>query len=388
MRILFAFLLTNYFTAFSQTNPQPVLVTKTTGKMPMLAYGLGQDRLGGAKLGYVDTGITLKIVDSINGQYLVQLSKNHTAYITKEEVNAPAEGSLRPYYLTNSWLIKGDASFDYVSINMDEKLPYKSWMEVDPSKIMIDLFGVQSNTNWITQLHSATEIKSVFFSQTEDDVVRVTIELNHPQHWGYSIYYAGNNLMIRVRRQPESLRFKKLKIAIDAGHGGDNKGAAGLRSNTFEKDYTLRFAEELKIMLEKKGAKVIMTRNSDTSINNVDRYLMLQKEMPDLLVSLHLNSSDNPLIKGVSTYYKHIGYKPISTAILDRLLQLNLNEFGNVGNFNFALSAPTDFPNTLVEIAFISNAEDERRIIDPRFQMAVAQKICKGISDWLNKNKH
>lgn len=117
-----------------------------------------------------------------------------------------------------------------------------------------------------------------------------------------------------------------------------------------------------------------MTRTSDTNLLNSNRVLLLQQEMPDILVSLHLNSSANTAVKGVSTYYKHIGFKPMTTAILSRMLQLNLNEFGNIGNFNFALSAPTDFPSALVEIAFLSNAEDEKRILDPRFQKAVAKK--------------
>jgi N-acetylmuramoyl-L-alanine amidase len=65
------------------------------------------------------------------------------------------------------------------------------------------------------------------------------------------------------------------------------------------------------------------------------------------------------------------------------MLQLNLNEFGNVGNFNFALNAPTDFPNVLVEIAFLSNPEDEQKILNPRFHKAVAKKIYRGVKDWL-----
>ena len=87
-----------------------------------------------------------------------------------------------------------------------------------------------------------------------------------------------------------------------------------------------------------------MTRTNDTDIINTDRVRFLQKEMPDLLISLHLNSSSNTNVKGVSTYYKHIGFRPLSTSILQRLLQLNLNEFGNVGNFNFIPNAATDFP--------------------------------------------
>jgi N-acetylmuramoyl-L-alanine amidase len=46
---------------------------------------------------------------------------------------------------------------------------------------------------------------------------------------------------------------------------------------------------------------------------------------------------------------------------------LGLKEYGNVGSFNFGLSGPTDYPNCLIEIAFLSNKEDEKRIRNPYF---------------------
>lgn len=176
-------------------------------------------------------------------------------------------------------------------------------------------------------------------------------------------------------------------IAVDAGHGGSNTGATGITSKALEKNYTIRFANELEKYLVRKGANVIMTRTRDTTINNTDRVLMLQERMPDLLISIHLNSSSNKTVKGVSTYYKHIGFRPLTTTILKRMLDLKLNEFGNIGNFNFALSAPTDFPNSLVEVAFLSNEDDEKLILDPRFHTKVAKKITAGIKDWLKQVK-
>ena len=67
------------------------------------------------------------------------------------------------------------------------------------------------------------------------------------------------------------------------------------------------------------------------------------------------------------------------------MLDLNLKEFGNVGNFNFVPNALTDFPNCLVEIAFLSNEEDEEKIRDKKFHSEVAQKIYLGIKDYLKE---
>ena len=65
------------------------------------------------------------------------------------------------------------------------------------------------------------------------------------------------------------------------------------------------------------------------------------------------------------------------------MLGAGLNEWGNVGNFNFGLSGPTDYPNCLVEVAFLSNREDEKLILDPKFHKLVARKIIEGIEEFL-----
>ena len=69
------------------------------------------------------------------------------------------------------------------------------------------------------------------------------------------------------------------------------------------------------------------------------------------------------------------------------MVELKLKEFGNVGAFNFSLSGPTEYPNCLVEVAFLSNRDDEKLILSPKFQKQVAAKIYDGINDWLKKIK-
>ena len=363
---------------------------RTAGKLPTLAYGLGEDRLGGAKMGYLDTSVLLKVVDTAKSMFQVQLSKNRFAYIDKQfivvDTNA-LDKSLKPFpHTSNSILAKGDSLFDYVSIRLPEKLPYQSWMDINPSKIIIEIFGVAANTNWITQLSSLQEVKNVYYHQVDDDILRITVELNHKQHWGYSLQYSNKGLELIVRRQPQDLDLTKMVIAIDAGHGGTNSGADGIRTKVKEKNATLLFAKELEKHLRDAGIEnVIMTRQNDTSFDNKDRILWLQSQLPHVLISLHLNSSGNTQIKGTSTYYKHVGFRPLTQTILNRMLELGLNEFGNIGSFNFALSQPTEFPSCLVEIAFLSNLDDEQKIINPAFQKDVAKKIHAGLQDWIKR---
>ncbi len=356
--------------------------------MPYLEYGLGTDRLGGAKMTFLDTGIVVKVVDSTIVNYRVQLSANHFAYLSKN--NFIKDSSLKNpgYYLTSSFLINGDEKYDYVGISLDQKLPYRSMQMINPAKIAIDIFGATSNTNWVTQRISAKEIKNVYHEQIEDDVFRVIIELKHQQHWGYSIYYQGNRLMVRVKRQPEDLDLSKMKIVVDAGHGGDNTGAAGITTKIQEKKYTLLIAKELERALQQKEASVVMTRSADIGLSMYERVAFAQKEDPDFLISIHLNSSVKDSVRGVSTYYKHIGFRPLTQYIQESMLATGLPDFGNIGSFNFMLNAPTDFPNCLVEVAFLSNAEDEKLILDSAFHKAVAERIVEGIKEWLKSCKN
>lgn len=362
---------------------QKPLVGKTMGPLPFLEYGLGDDRLGGAKMTFLDTNVVVKVVDSVKDDYKVHLSNYHYGWLAKSSFQKDSSLHLQPYYLTNSWKVYGDDKYDYVTVSLDERLPYRSIQQINPSRIVVDVFGVTSNTNWITQLSTVKEIKNVYYEQIEDDVFRIIIELKHQQHWGYFIYYDEKKLVIRVRRQPAKLTMQNLLVAIDAGHGGSNTGATGVNSGILEKDYTLKIAREVKKYFDLKKVKTFMTRTGDTDLTMIDRTLMLREKDPDILISIHLNSASSDTVKGVSTYYRYIGFRPLSVAILKRMQELKLKEWGNVGAFNFSLSGPTEYPNCLVEVAFLSNKDDEKKILNPKFHKQVAQKIYLGVEDWV-----
>jgi N-acetylmuramoyl-L-alanine amidase len=380
------FRLSLLFISFSvqAQSPEPdFILGRSNGVLPYLEHGLGADRLGGAKMTYLDTGVLIKVIDSTVINYKVKLSANHLAYLPKTSFLRNDSLRAASYYLSNSWKVYGDERYDYVVLSLEEKLPYRSIQQISPSRIVVEVFGVTNNTNWITQLSSAKEIKNVYHEQPEDDVFRIIIELKHPQHWGYRIYYDNRKLVIRVKRQPEFLQLQHMRVAVDAGHGGDNNGASGIKTKILEKNYTLLMAKELKKALLEEKASVLMTREKDTSYNMPDRILMLQQEDPDFLISIHLNSSSKDSIRGTSTYYRYIGFRPLSQFIYREMLKTGLPEFGNIGSFNFALSGPTEYPNCLVEVAFLSNKEDEQLIRDPAFQKEVARAIVAGIKAWL-----
>ena len=375
----------NWISMFGPLAPN-IAVTK--GRLAHLLFGLGTDRLGGAKIGYLDSAVQLNIIGKIDKLYKVKLSKTRTAFIDDDAVDFLPKGTYTPESLTNRWTVYGDSNYDYVQLGLAVKLPYQSFQLINPSKIIVDVFGATNNTNWITQLESCKEIKNIFYEQVEDDIFRITIELKHKQHWGHSIYYKGTVLTIKIKQQPKDLSLNNLTIAVDAGHGGSNTGAGGPTGSS-EKMLTLAVALKLQKAFEAEGAKVIMTRTTEKYFDNKERILFYRDSTPNLLVSIHLNSSEDPItVSGTSTFYRYIGFKNLSFDIYKRILELGLKDMGNNGSFNFMLNSPTEYPNALVETLFLSNPEEEMKILDEAFQQQVANKIVLGIKDFLNSCKN
>ena len=273
------------------------------------------------------------------------------------------------------------------------KRPYIVKQEVNPNRIVLDLYGVQCNSNWITQKPPYGVIESVDIQGVDSDVTRIIVNLNQNAKWGYSVKYNGNNLVLDIKHIHRNIlnnasnKLAGMVIGVDAGHGGGyGNGAIGAAGN-MEKDQNLAMAYILKGLLEAEGAKVVMSRTSDKNVqNNNERLDNFKKENIDLLISIHCNAGGNPLkTGGTSTYYRHIEHKELAEAMLPRLLEIEgVQNFGLVGNFNFTLNSATEFPSVLVETLFISNLWDEEQLIDPAFQKLMMKKTVQGLKDYLN----
>src|SRR5882724_3629462 len=103
-----------FFSACGQRSENTFLIGRTSGALAALKYGLGEDRLGGAKMTYLDTNIVLKVVDSTKDNYKVQLSKNHFAYLEKTSFKVDDTTKIQPYYLSSNWDVNGDDKYDYI----------------------------------------------------------------------------------------------------------------------------------------------------------------------------------------------------------------------------------------------------------------------------------
>ncbi|MEW5800039.1 MAG: N-acetylmuramoyl-L-alanine amidase [Bacteroidota bacterium] len=365
-------------------------VVETLGKRPFLNAGLGTDRLGGAKLGFLVEGVRLTVTGKVGRQYRVKLSDGMESWLPEDNCTLLPIDTPLPITLTGSISVTGNDSEDVVRVGLGQRVPYTSEQLTDPSAIVVNIFGASSNTNWITHQLSSQGIQMVKTAQVGAEHFQMTILLNYKQHWGYDISYEGNSMRVKVRRPPaiadSANVLSKLTIAIDAGHGIGSEGAKGA-TGVIEKDVTLALAKELNAQLQAKGIKTVMTRENDSNVFMSDRTDKILAGNAHILVSIHCNSigesSDPDAIKGTSTYYRYPGFKSLSDIMYAKMLELGLDQWGVTGNFNFSLSGPTQFPNVLVETAFLSNPDDEMKLIDPAFRKKIAEKIISGLEEFV-----
>ncbi|MBW8686394.1 N-acetylmuramoyl-L-alanine amidase [Chitinophaga rhizophila] len=365
-----------------QRNTQ--LVGRTIDDMTYLTISPDGDRLGPEKIGYLDRDVLLHITGKEGSHYRVKLSKSQFAYIPEALVDTMTLTEQVPQSIADDVRVWSDKQYDYISVGLAEKLPYLSTQEVNPGKITVDIHGAISEPGFLPTTQSTGEISRIDWQQVSPDVFRVAVSLVNKQPWGYKIYYADSNrLTIRIRHQPANLQLKGMTIGLDAGHGGGNVGTAGAMGIA-EKQLALNLSLLVKAALEKEGARVITTRMSDMFVDNQARLYNYRQLAPDLLLSIHMNSSVNPVdIKGTANYYKYPFCEPLNRFIHNRLLETGLADFKNNANFNFILNMPTEMPSALIETLFLSSPEDEMRILDEQFRLVLADKIVQGLKDFL-----
>lgn len=355
---------------------------RTIDNMTYLTASPHGDRLGPDKIGYLDKDVLLHIVGRQGDYYKVRLSSRTTAFIPEPLVDTDIPQEELPISIADDAKIWGDEKYDYVSVALSDKLPYTSTQLVSSRKIIIDIHGAYAEKGLSTLLQNTKEITSVAWGQPSPDVCRMVISLQHAP-WGYQVYYDNNRITVKVKRVPQNLSLKNLVIGLDPGHGGSNPGATGL-TGAVEKNMTLVLSLQLKTLLEKEGATVIMSRTTEKFVANEDRLSFFRRTNPDLLLSIHLNASGNPVdVYGTATYYKQPFCEPLNAAIHERLLQTGLYDFGNNPDFNFILNNPTEFPDALVETLFLSNPGDEEKVLDPAFQREIVTAIVEGVKDYL-----
>jgi N-acetylmuramoyl-L-alanine amidase len=239
----------------------------------------------------------------------------------------------------------------------------------------------------------------------------------------------------RERAAPpdEPLAARPLVIVIDPGHGGEDPGAVGA-NGSLEKEVTLIISRKLKELAEEDpNVRVVLTRDGDFFIPLPARVEKARRVKADVFVSVHADAFIQPhargssvfalsergatsaaarwlaskennadLIGGVSldTKDRYLAQTLLDlsqTATINDSLKLGKQVLAELGNINtlhknyveqagFAVLKAPDIPSILVETAFISNPEEERRLNDDAYQTRMAKAILSGIKRYVAKN--
>jgi N-acetylmuramoyl-L-alanine amidase len=214
---------------------------------------------------------------------------------------------------------------------------------------------------------------------------------------------------------------KVKRIVIDPGHGGHDVGATG-PSGVNEADVTLAISKRLKEKLEAEGYEALLTREADSFVSLEDRARFANKHKGDLFVSVHCNAHKVRKLRGVETYTLNVTSDQYSIRLaarenaaserslsdlqfiladlatkantsdsvrLARAVQSELVEAESEGKEKaknlgvkqalFYVLLGAHMPSVLVETAFLSNPDDEKRLNDPAQQDGIAQAIAEGV---------
>ncbi len=190
-------------------------------------------------------------------------------------------------------------------------------------------------------------------------------------------------------------------IVLDAGHGKPDEGAESKNGTTEEKT-NLEIVLKIQKLLEESGATVILTRSDENAIYDLDKETLREKKVSDIknrvkignesqadiFVSIHLNKGDSSNYNGWQTFYKK---NDENGKKLATLIQDELKETINIPNNrvaheidNIYLIENVEIPITIVECGFISNPQEEQKLLTDEYQNQLAWGIYNGILKYFN----
>lgn len=342
----------------------------------------------------------------------------------------------------------GQHSADTVRVILDiESIDsYKIFSLPDPFRVVIDVRGegnakpiltkkaeisppkVSPDTEKIAGQIASTGAKPE--KQTKTVAIRRD---KKKQSFPQSVSIVKEEVGLPSRKQPISLAQQLglgvRKIVLDPGHGGKDPGA--ISNNLQEKDIVLEVARKLKPALQKElGCEVILTRNEDIFLPLEERTAIANTQEADLFISLHINAHPSPKVRGTETYYLNLStnaeamrvaamenststhqmsdLEDILSDILKNskieessrlanhvhtalLTGLDQNKFGKIKNLGvkqapFYVLIGAQMPAILLEIAFLSNAEDTKNLLNPQYIESLTHEIASGIKKYMQTN--
>jgi N-acetylmuramoyl-L-alanine amidase/putative methionine-R-sulfoxide reductase with GAF domain len=399
---------------------------------------------------------------SLDGQANSAVSSGTTSGAADTDTTAePLNGSTTPQELAKMPRVTGirhwsSADSSTVVLDLEDQVQYEAHRLTGPDRIYFDLHDTSLAPEFVGKTIEIGDalLARVRVAQPVSGLTRVVLETRGNSNFSVSLEPNPYRLVVQVRRlgadtkaqvnlfpgseaekaksaivvPPPSredlqlrARVPKMRIVVDAGHGGWDLGTVG-RQGLLEKDLVLEIAQRLGKLLESRlGADVIFTRIDDNYIPLDERAGMANQAQADLFISVHANYSDLPSARGVETYYTNLfaspnvtdletrqnttGNKSAVTASLspaelhDKIEQsrrlaasvqrslygtLSVQNPGlrdrGVKEASYVVLTETAMPGILAEVSFVSSPTDEQKLRSDGYREQIAEALYKGIA--------
>jgi N-acetylmuramoyl-L-alanine amidase len=322
--------------------------------------------------------LNIRSKPDLSGSIVGSVTKGKTFVILEEKNNwSKIEFSSKKYGWINTWYLE------------------KSIPKSSSSK------SQQVKESFVTILYDGTNIRKGASVQTS-----VAIRANEGEQFpiksligewyeivlkdGSSAYIAGWIVSVsgsapQVEKPGAAANLKNKTIILDPGHGGGDNGTTGSRG-TLEKELTLRTALLLNSKLRAAGAKVILTRTSDSYFSLRSRVSTAHYHNADAFISIHYDSILDRSVRGMTTYYYHSFQRPLAEAIHSATIaQTKIKDRGaRLGDYH--VLRENNQRAILLELGYLSNPTEETIVSNPQYQEMAATGIFNGLAKFFKSD--
>lgn len=327
-----------------------------------------------------------------------------------------------------------------VVFDLSEPVDHRIFMLHDPERVVVDLSAAAlAVAQWPTPLGAVGQLRS----GEREGVLRIVLDLAAAGLRPRSVLLPpnagrGHRLVVDLvaaeagavtAPAPREPARRDVLIAIDPGHGGQDPGALG-KGGTREKNVVLEISRVLEQLINAEpGMRAILTRDSDQFISHRERMKRARDQRADFFISIHADAFTDARVRGSSVYALSTSGATSEAArwlaarenaadliggvslddkdellasvlldlsqtaaisaslkagslVLDELAKVNKIRRREVQQAGFLVLKSPDIPSILVETAFISNGDEERRLRDPGYQQKLAHAMLDGIRNY------